>query len=105
VLEGPLEGLPSSVRIIENLGFVHAPSGGFLRTTVSLGESVVRDQVLGVLVDLLGEPTATIRAPADAIVNDVRVMPRVLPGEWLYLLGTVVREVSPADGVANWGAV
>ncbi len=100
MLPGSPKGLPRTYKFIEEVdpsGFTRAHAGGFLRHRVKLGDWVSAGQTLGVIVNLLGEVVEEVKAPADCLVREVRSLPRVEPGGWLYLLSRV-REEMPAPG-------
>ncbi|MBI3977684.1 MAG: succinylglutamate desuccinylase/aspartoacylase family protein [Chloroflexi bacterium] len=102
MLPGQLEGLPATYKFIDGVGpgFVRSHAGGFLRTRIKLGDWVKAGQTLGVIVNLLGEVVEEIKAPEDCLVREVRSMPRVEPGGWLYLLGKVRKEEPVAELVS-----
>lgn len=92
MIGGAYEGLQDEVLVMEG-SFVHARKGGFLRPRVKLEQSVRQGEVLAVVVNLLGEVVDEVTSPHDGVVNDIRSMPRIQPGEWLYLVGNVVERV------------
>jgi uncharacterized protein len=65
---------------------VSASQAGFLLTKVALLQDVEQGEVLGTLVNLLGEPLEEYRAPQDGVVAMVREMPVIAPGDSLFLL-------------------
>jgi predicted deacylase len=64
--------------------------GGAWEALVTLGEEVKRDQVLGVIRNLLGERVQTVTSRAAGTVAVLRTGVRVHPGETLCTLAVVV---------------
>jgi predicted deacylase len=65
---------------------------GFLIPSVTLLESVKKNQELGYLVDLHGNRLESFIAPVDGVVALIRQVPAVLEGECLFLLTGVKAE-------------
>src|SRR2546425_1261133 len=68
---GNLDGEPVSVprpRVVNRFEWIRSPFEGFFRCAVRVGERVRRDQAIGEMVDLLGEPLGRIPSPVDGIV-------------------------------------
>src|SRR6185437_8631034 len=63
-----------------------ATKPGFLMTHVQLLDDVVAVQLLGTLVNTLGEPIEEYRAPAAGVIGLVREFPVVQPGDSLFLI-------------------
>jgi predicted deacylase len=74
--------------------FIVAPTGGFFRRLVEIGQSVEPDQGLGEITDVFGDTTATVRSETHAIVAGVREHPAVQAGDQLLYLFEPV----PDDG-------
>lgn len=74
--------------------FLHAPTGGFLRHSVELGQVVAAGQLLGELVDPFGDRLAEIRAPHAGLVGEMRTIPACRIGDWTYAVLPVVGTVS-----------
>jgi predicted deacylase len=72
--------------------FVVAPTGGFFRRSVELGQRVERDEPIGQVTDSFGDVTATIRADERAIVAAIREHPAVQEGDQLMYLFYPVRD-------------
>jgi predicted deacylase len=95
MMDGQFEGLPESYTFIEagpEGEFLHADTGGFLRSMVALGDTVREGQLLGTITGPLGEPRSEIRAPHDGIVMDYRTLPVTRLGEWTFFIANLVRE-------------
>jgi predicted deacylase len=95
MIGGDYEGLPEEVLILAG-GFVTAPVGGFLRPRCRLNETVRKGQVLAEIVDLLGRKVGESVSPRDGVVNDIRSLPRILPGDWMYMVGEIRRRIPTA---------
>ncbi len=96
--EGAYEGLPEEVLILKG-GFVMAETGGFLRPRCQMNDHVRKGQVLGEIYNLLGQKIGESRAPRDGIVNDIRSLPRILPGDWMYMVGSITHRLPTAQAV------
>lgn len=90
--DGAYEGLPEEVLILKG-GFVMAPAGGFLRPRCRMNDVVSKGQVLGEIYDLLGRKVGESLSPRDGIVNDIRSLPRILPGDWMYMVGSITQRI------------
>jgi predicted deacylase len=95
MIGGDYDGLPDEVLVMAG-GFVTAPAGGFLRPRCQLNDTVRKGQVLGEIVDLLGRKVGESVSPRDGVVNDVRTLPRILPGDWMYMVGEIRRRIPTA---------
>jgi len=70
-------------------------AGGAFKTLVAMAEQVTRGQVVGNVLNLLGEVVQTVTAPEDGIVTVMRTGVRVHPGESLV---TVAVPTDPPAG-------
>jgi len=67
--------------------FARSHSGGFVRQPHQAGDWVKQGQKLCTIVNLLGEELSKrSRLRSTACVREVRVLPRIEPGGWLYIL-------------------
>ena len=92
ILEGDPDDLPERYTMVESHPsgeYVNSLTGGLLRTRVQLGDAVQEGDVLGVLVNPLGEAVGEIRAPQAGIVMGMRTKPHTLPGDWTYFVGRI----------------
>jgi predicted deacylase len=92
ILEGDADDLPERYTLIESHPsgeYANSRTGGLLRTRVQLGDTVEEGEVLGVLVNPLGEVVEEIRALHAGIVMGMRTKPHTLPGDWTYFVGKV----------------
>jgi predicted deacylase len=65
---------------------VSATKAGFLVAQVGILDEVNAGQLLGTLVDILGEPVEEYRAPAAGVIGLVREFPVVQAGDSLFLI-------------------
>jgi len=72
----------------------YSKHGGFLRPAVKMGEKVVKGQLLGTIVNLLGEEVERDVAPYDGIVAGIRTFPKISPGDWNFFVGKIIGEVA-----------
>ncbi|SEQ91486.1 hypothetical protein SAMN04488038_112119 [Solimonas aquatica] len=75
--------LPEPV-IARSSSWIRAPSSGVLRTQVTLGEEVVKQQVLGMISDPLGENETPVRASAHGVLVGRTALPLVYEGDALF---------------------
>jgi predicted deacylase len=79
--------------------FLHAPTGGFLRHFVDVGQVVSSGQDLGELVDPFGRQLAGITAPHAGLVAEMRTIPACRVGDWTYAVLPVLGTISPSAGL------
>lgn len=105
MIEGDFTNQKDEVLVLTG-GLTSSPAGGFLRPKCALGDWVKQGQVVAEIVSLLGEKLCEITAPFDGVVNDIRTMPRIRPGEWLYMYGKLQRRLRPNPAAVarknNW---
>jgi hypothetical protein len=68
---GVLDGAPARVaqpRVLSRFEWLRSPFEGLFRCAVRVGDRVRKDQELGEIVDLLGEPLGRIESPVEGIV-------------------------------------
>jgi predicted deacylase len=65
-----------------------ASKPGFLLTKVAILQEVKKGEVLGSLLNLLGEPLEDYHAMQDGVVAMIRELPVVSPGDSLFLLAS-----------------
>jgi predicted deacylase len=68
---GVLDGAPARVaqpRVLNRFEWLRSPFEGLFRCAVRVGDRVRKDQALGEIVDLLGEPLGRIESPVEGIV-------------------------------------
>lgn len=97
MLDGSPAGLPGSYTLIEGhptSEYVNSHMGGLLRSRVGLGAAVEEGDVLGILVNPLGEEMEAIRAPQTGIVMGMRTKPHTLPGDWTYFVGKITAQLT-----------
>ncbi|MCO4754203.1 MAG: succinylglutamate desuccinylase/aspartoacylase family protein [Bacteriovoracaceae bacterium] len=71
--------------------WLRAPNSGTVRMGVQLGTYVKKGQVVGLILDLLGDVEIEITSPEDGIVIGVNNLPLVTLGEAILHLATVER--------------
>ncbi|MBI3977685.1 MAG: succinylglutamate desuccinylase/aspartoacylase family protein [Chloroflexi bacterium] len=91
ILHGQPTGLPATYRFLDCL-MMGSTTGGYLFHKVKLGDPVKKGDPLGEIVNLLGEVVETPVAPFDGYVVEVSSLPKVAPGEWIYMVGSVRSE-------------
>ncbi|MEQ9815073.1 MAG: succinylglutamate desuccinylase/aspartoacylase family protein [Azospirillaceae bacterium] len=89
---GDYERLPDKQLMLGG-SFGNASASGFLRPRTHLGDWVKEGQVLATIVDLTGVVLEEVTSKVDGVVNDIRTMPSIQVGEWLYLVGEVLEEI------------
>ncbi|HZS94789.1 MAG TPA: succinylglutamate desuccinylase/aspartoacylase family protein [Chloroflexota bacterium] len=81
--------------------FAHAPTGGFLLSSVFAGQHVNRGQLLGTLVDVFGAELARIESAIDGIVVEYRTVPVTRTGDWSFAVLEIVTEVGQDTRLAD----
>lgn len=75
-LEGRAEALPPPT-VVGSFDWVRSPHEGIFRTKVRVADRVAKGATLGEVVDLLGEPLATLTAPVGGVVLFVVTSPAI----------------------------
>ncbi len=79
MLDGEPEGIPAQRKFARVIP-VHANRGGMLHVTARLGQEIRAGQPFATVLDIFGEPTERIAAPADGILLRLMTMTPVYPG-------------------------
>lgn len=77
---GALEGAPQSVappRVVNSFDWLRSPEEGIFHSRVRVEQQVRAGDVVGELIDLVGEPLATVRAPVSGVVLFVVTSPAI----------------------------
>jgi predicted deacylase len=82
---GPVDELPT--RLIRDFVWVRAERGGFFRKVIVAGDALEAGAPLGEMVDLWGEPIATIPSPVSGVVLFVTTSPAIQDGGLLVGIG------------------
>ncbi len=91
ILPGRPTDLPESYRFLD-CRMIGSRTGGFLFHKVRLGDPVKKGDPLGTIVNLLGQEVETVQAPFDGYVVEVSSLPKVSPGDWVYMVGSQVSQ-------------
>ena len=89
---GALEGAPEAVappRVVSSFDWLRSPLEGIFHTRVSVEQQVKAGDVVGELVDLVGEPLATVKAPATGVVLFVVTSPAIKKDGLLLAIGAL----------------
>lgn len=89
---GALDGTPEQVappRVVNSFDWVRAPEEGIFRSRVRVEQQVAAGDVIGELVDLVGDPIATIRAPVSGVVLFVVTSPAMKKDGLLLAIGAL----------------
>lgn len=96
IIEGELEGIPDQYIKVEGDPegeYWNCHTGGVLRSHVQLGDQVEAGDLLGVLVNPLGEAMEEIRAPISGIIMGMRTKPHTVAGDWTYFVGKITGRI------------
>ncbi|HUH38611.1 MAG TPA: succinylglutamate desuccinylase/aspartoacylase family protein [Spongiibacteraceae bacterium] len=74
--------------------WLRAPASGVMRSLVSLGARVARDDVLGVIADPMGTAEQAVLAPNDGIVIGRTYLPLVYEGDALFHIARYRRKTA-----------
>jgi uncharacterized protein len=89
---GALGGTPDPVqppRVVNSFDWLRSPAEGIFHTRVRVEQRVAAGDVVGELVDLVGEPLATVKAPVSGIVLFVVTSPAMKKDGLLLAIGGV----------------
>jgi predicted deacylase len=98
MIDGTVEGLPSTRRCIDTETYLYASEGGILRPRVETGNLVEEGQVIGEVLDIYGRVNEQIRSPLAGIVTGVRTKPVVWAGDPTFLVANFIP--TPEGGLA-----
>jgi hypothetical protein len=88
---GSLAGAAEPVRpprVVGSFEWLRSPAEGIFRCRVQVEQEVAAGEVLGELVDLVGEPLATVRAPVGGVVLFLVTSPAIKRDGLLLAIGT-----------------
>lgn len=97
MLDGDAVGLPKSYLVVQappEGEFTNAPTGGFLRSRVRVGQRVRAGELLGTIVNVYGDELARIEARLDGLLLSCRTIPVIRTGEWDFSVVKVIAEVN-----------
>lgn len=89
---GALDGTPEPVpppRVVNSFDWLRSPEEGIFRSRVRVDQHVAAGDVVGELVDLVGEPLATVKAPVSGVVLFVVTSPAVKKDGLLLAIGAL----------------
>ena len=89
---GALDGAPERVappRVVNSFDWLRSPQEGIFRSRVRVDQQVKAGDVVGELVDLVGEPLATVKAPVGGVVLFVVTSPAMKKDGLLLAIGAL----------------
>ena len=89
---GALDGTPEPVtppRIVNSFDWLRSPEEGIFHSRVRVDQHVAAGDVVGDLVDLVGEPLATVKAPVGGVVLFVVTSPAMKKDGLLLAIGAL----------------
>ena len=89
---GALDGAPESVappRVVNSFDWLRSPEEGIFHSRVGVDQQVKAGDVVGELVDLVGEPLATIKAPVSGVVLFIVTSPAMKKDGLLLAIGAL----------------
>ncbi len=87
MLEGEPEQLSTPQTLVRGFAWVRAERGGFFRKAIRAGDRLSAGDSLGDMVDLWGEPIATIASPVAGVVLFVTTSPAIADNGLLVGIG------------------
>jgi predicted deacylase len=87
---GALDGAPEPVappRVVNSFDWLRSPDEGIFRSRVNVDQHVAAGDVVGELVDLVGEPLATVKASVSGVVLFVVTSPAMKKDGLLMAIG------------------
>jgi predicted deacylase len=89
---GALDGAPEAVappRVVDSFDWLRSPVEGIFHSRVRVEQKVVAGDVVGELVDLVGEPLATVKAPVSGVVLFQVTSPAIKKDGLLLAIGAL----------------
>jgi predicted deacylase len=89
---GALEGAPEPVaapRIVNSFEWLRSPEEGIFHSRVRVEQQVTQGEVVGELIDLLGRPLATLKAPVSGVVLFVVTSPAMKKDGLVLAIGAL----------------
>ena len=89
---GALDGAPKPVappRVVNSFDWLRSPEEGIFHSRVRVDQRVAVGDVVGELVDLVGEPLATIKAPVSGVVLFIVTSPAIKRDGLLLAIGAL----------------
>ncbi|MDP9251621.1 MAG: succinylglutamate desuccinylase/aspartoacylase family protein [Chloroflexota bacterium] len=89
---GALDGEPERVappRVVNSFDWLRSPEEGIFHSCVRVDQQVAAGDVVGELVDLVGEPLATVKAPVSGVVLFVVTSPAMKKDGLLLAIGAL----------------
>ena len=90
MIKGKPEGLPKRRKYVDTETYIYAKVGGLLRPKVATGDLAKEGQTIGLLYDVHGHITETVRAPFDCIVTGIRTKGIAWLGEPVFLISSFI---------------
>jgi predicted deacylase len=91
---GALAGVPELVKpptVVNSFDWLRSPVEGIFHPTVAVGHRVRKGETVGELVDLVGEPLATVSAPSSGVLLFIVTSPAIKKDGLLLAIGTLGR--------------
>ena len=89
---GALDGAPEPVpppRVVNSFDWLRSPEEGIFHSHVRVEQQVAAGDVVGELVDLVGEPLATVKVPVSGVVLFVVTSPAIKKDGLLLAIGAL----------------
>ena len=89
---GALDGAPESVappRLVNSFDWMRSPVEGIFHSRVRVEQQVAAGEVVGELVDLVGEPLATVKATVSGVVLFIVTSPAIKKDGLLLAIGAL----------------
>ena len=91
---GALAGAPDVVKpptVVNSFDWLRSPVEGIFHPTVAVGNMVRKGETVGELVDLVGEPLATVNAPSSGVLLFIVTSPAIKKDGLLLAIGALDR--------------
>jgi uncharacterized protein len=86
VLEGPVKEMPAPIEV-QAFTWLFAPVEGLWYPSATVGDAVTKDQAVGLIANIFGDPLAEVIAPHDGDVLFVTTSPAMREGGVLLAVG------------------
>jgi predicted deacylase len=88
VLDGAPDPVPPT-HVLRSFDWLRSPAEGFFRCVVRVDQRVKEGEVVGELVDLVGDPIAMVRAPVTGVVLFIVTSPALKKDGLLLAIGAL----------------
>jgi predicted deacylase len=79
-------------KFLENYEFIRTDLTGLWYPEMKVGQLVKKDQVVGYIRDVFGQPMLDVKSPIEGVVTCIRTSPNIRPGNVIFELGAIASQ-------------